>query len=185
VYSFNWSRCGAAMASLKSLIPALAKSLEMTPSALYERQRALVRAGLLKAKPGRGRGSGVEATPQSVAMLLIAILATDNLSETERMTKLIAGLKAEHGTCELTGQKTFASVLAALLASEHYVHKVEVLRGEQRARIDIHEAGRSEDYDRSTYFHGKKFKPVVPVAVSAELHAYLLSPIVKTLRGET
>jgi hypothetical protein len=117
-------------------------------------------------------------------MLLIAILATDNLSETERMTKLFAGLKAERGSDELTGKKTFAAVLAALLASEHYLHKVEVRRGEQVARIDYHEAHKSEDYDRSTYFRGKLFKPVVPVAVSAELHAYLLSPIVKMLRRD-
>lgn len=71
------------MASLKSLIPKLALALGMTPAAIYERQRALVRAGLIQQRPGHGPGSGVLATPQSVAMLLIAILATDSLSETE------------------------------------------------------------------------------------------------------
>jgi len=103
--------------SLKGLILVLAKHVDMTPAALYERQRALVRAGLLQSKPGRGPGSGVRATPQSVAMLLISILATGNLSETEELSKAIADLKSE-AKCLLTGKKTFATALTAVLASE-------------------------------------------------------------------
>ena len=52
------------MASLKSLIPELARALDMTSAALYERQRALVRASLLQQRPGHGPGSGVVATPE-------------------------------------------------------------------------------------------------------------------------
>jgi DNA-binding IscR family transcriptional regulator len=104
--------------SLKGLISVLAKHVDMTPAALYERQRALVRAGLLQAKPGRGPGSGVRATPESVSMLLISILATGNLSETEERSKLIADLKSETKLCPLTGKKTFATALATVLASE-------------------------------------------------------------------
>ena len=63
--------------SLKGLIPRLAHELGMTPDALYERQRALVRAGLLKGVEGKGPGSGVRATPYATALLLIAVLAAD------------------------------------------------------------------------------------------------------------
>jgi hypothetical protein len=104
--------------SLKGLIPLLAKGVGMTPAALYERQRALVRAGLLQTKPGRGPGSGVRATPETVAMLLISILATGNLSETEERSKAIADLKSEPNRCPITGKKTFGSALTAVLASE-------------------------------------------------------------------
>jgi hypothetical protein len=92
--------------SLKSFIPALAKSVDMTPAALYERQRALVRVGLLHGKSGKGPGSGVRATPESVAMLLIALLATGSVSEIEDHAMAVANLKSATKLCPLTGKKT-------------------------------------------------------------------------------
>jgi len=62
--------------SLKGLIPKLAKAVGMTPAAIYERQRALVHAGLLHPRSGRGPGSGVPADAKSVAILLISLLAS-------------------------------------------------------------------------------------------------------------
>ena len=103
--------------SLKSLIPALAKTLRLAPAALYERQRALVRANLLRNRPGRGPGSGVEFTPHSLALLLISLLATDSLSETEEATRALAKLKSAKGQCPLTGKKTFAQAVTAVLGS--------------------------------------------------------------------
>jgi DNA-binding IscR family transcriptional regulator len=104
--------------SLKAFIPVIAKVVDMTPAALYERQRALVRAGLLHSEGGRGPGSGVRATPESMAMLLISLLATGSLSDTETQTKIVASLKSKTKHCPLTGKKTFASALTAVLASE-------------------------------------------------------------------
>src|SRR5215211_4926587 len=73
LYTFHHSCNGVPMStSLKALIPAIAQVLEMNPATLYERQRALVRSGLLKTKSGRGPGSGVRASADSVAILLIA-----------------------------------------------------------------------------------------------------------------
>jgi len=121
VYVTIISKCLGAFVrdtSLKGVIQGIAKAVETTPAALYERQRALVRAGLLQSKPGRGPGSGVRATPESVAMLLISILATGNLSETEERSRVIADLKSETKSCPLTGKKTFAAALTAVLASE-------------------------------------------------------------------
>jgi hypothetical protein len=114
--------------SLKGLIPKLAEEVEMTPAALYERQRALVRAGLLQGEAGRGPGSGVRATPKSVALLLISL--TGSHSETEEHSKIVAGLKSEG--CSLTGETTFANALAAALASEDTAQRIrwiEVERG--------------------------------------------------------
>lgn len=106
--------------SLKAIIPALAFTFGMTAAALYERQRALVRAKLIKPERGRGPGSGVRATPESLAMLLISLLATDSLSEVETCTKAVALLKSKEASkrCPLTGQATFAAAVSAILGSD-------------------------------------------------------------------
>jgi hypothetical protein len=108
---------GPSMASLKTLIPELAHALDMKEASIYERQRALTRAGLLEMRPGRGPGSGVLATPESLAFLLIS-LTVPNLSEVERQTKALAILKTRRKRCSLTGKGTFVSALAAVLQSE-------------------------------------------------------------------
>jgi hypothetical protein len=95
----------------------------MTPAALYERQRALVRAGLLQAKRGRGPGSGVRLTANTVALLLIAVLATDSLSDTEEKARAVAKLRSAT-RCSLTGANTFGSALAAILASSDISKRV-------------------------------------------------------------
>ena len=120
--------------SLKGFIPELAKAVGMTPAALYERQRALVRAGLLHGESGRGPGSGVRATPESVAMLLIALLATDGLSETESEAKVVTNLKSGTKPCPLTGKKTFASALASALGSEDMARRIRWIEVERGAR---------------------------------------------------
>ena len=69
------------VAQSTSLIPELAPFFRLTPAALYERQRALVRLHHLPAPEGRGRGSGAEASPETLAKLVLAAMATDNLSD--------------------------------------------------------------------------------------------------------
>src|ERR1700686_3926052 len=59
--------------SLQGCLPDIADVLNANRTTLYERQRALVREGLLEALPGHGRGSGVRATPESIAMLTIGM----------------------------------------------------------------------------------------------------------------
>jgi hypothetical protein len=83
---------------------------------LYERQKALVRAGLLEAE-GRGPGKGVQTTPRAVALLLIAAVATDKYTETERRTREIASATSEGKLCPLTGAKTFLDALITILSS--------------------------------------------------------------------
>lgn len=99
-------------------MPGLAPMLGLTTEALYERQRALTRLGVLPVEKGRGPGSGVQATPQAVAALFIAALATDNLSEVDdRVTDLISA-PATRERCPLTKAPNFGVAIATLLTSK-------------------------------------------------------------------
>jgi hypothetical protein len=83
----------SAMFGLKWFIPLLSEFLHLSPAALYGRQRELVRAKLLAQAKGSGPGSGVRLSPDAVAMLLIAVLATDNVSDVKDEAPIFAGLK--------------------------------------------------------------------------------------------
>lgn len=173
--------------SLKSIIPALARATGLSPAAIYERQRALVRAGLLHGEAGWGPGSGVRATPESAALLLIAILATDVLAETAERTKLFFRLpsRAKPAVCSITGKKTFGAALTALLASKSMassVHKIYAGRDSDEARIDCLGSGRS--YFNSSYFGVRGPAKRRPMYVSAELVPFPLEPIANALHGE-
>jgi hypothetical protein len=119
-----------------------------TPAALYERQRVLMEAGLLQAVAGRGPGSGVRATPQSMAALLIALLATETVAETGERTAAVMKLKSASDTkrCPITGKKTFAEALTAILASEELARQIEffeVGRSGEKAGACIFRKGES------------------------------------------
>ena len=74
---------------LKSYCAEMADYLGITPLAVYERQRTLVRLGVLP-DAGPGRNKGVRASPGTVAPLLIAGLFVDNLSELDdRLVRLL------------------------------------------------------------------------------------------------
>ena len=139
------------MASLKTAIPELAGALDMKPASIYERQRALVRAGLLKMRPGRGPGSGVLATPESFAMLLIS-LTVPSLSEVARQTKIVAALKSETKRCPLTGKGTFASALTAVLRSEELANRVSFFRVDRGGL----------EFDATIAFDSKPGEPLSP-----------------------
>ncbi len=102
--------------SLKAYAPRLAWRLGTTPAALYERQRALVRDGMLDQSEGRGPGSGVQVGPYPVALLLVAVLATDSLSETAEKVRVFAMAKSTAGgRCPVTGEQTFVEAVASVL----------------------------------------------------------------------
>ena len=120
------------MSSLKGFIPGLAKLLSSTPLALYERQRALVRAGLLSSPKHnkRGPGGGIQATAPSVSLMLISMLSTDNLSAVEASAGAVAAAKRVPG-----GAKTpfppsfrFMDALAAVLAQQGLCREVDEVR---------------------------------------------------------
>lgn len=105
--------------SLKWFTPGLARLLGTTAPRLYEREQALIRAGILDAFPGRGPGSGVRATAPSVALLIIAMLAAETLRETESRTKEIAELTpVDAEQCPLRGTPSFLYALTDLVSSK-------------------------------------------------------------------
>jgi hypothetical protein len=168
--------------SLKGLIPRLAHELDMTPDALYERQRALVRAGLLKGVEGKGPGSGVRATPYATALLLIAVLATDSLSEVGERTKQFASLKAEAGSCPATGKKTFVSALAAILASPRLsrdAHTIIVDRGGHHGPSAHIGFIQDEEYDSWFVTKPRKSRSIGKLDIRASLRGWPLEGITK------
>lgn len=117
----------------------------MTPDALYERQRVLVRSGALAAPAGRGPGSGIRAMPATVTQVIIAVLATDNLSEIDEMARKLGSGRAEHDVCPLTGARDFVGALELIFASQVLAKKVfsiDVARSNLKATIVYQRKGR-------------------------------------------
>jgi hypothetical protein len=81
IHHFPWFRF--VMAGLKSFLYAVAPILDVSPAALYERQRALVNVGALKTTAGRGPGSGVPFTAENFSAILISLLAAESLSKVD------------------------------------------------------------------------------------------------------
>jgi hypothetical protein len=110
--------------SLQGCLPALAEVLNVNRTTLYERQRALVREGLLDALPGHGRGSGVRATPESVAMLTIGMLASVNLADVGPLARSFSEAGPIASKCPLTGGKTFHAALSRIFSDDLIAKRV-------------------------------------------------------------
>lgn len=110
--------------SLQGCLPALAEVLNVNRTTLYERQRALVREGLLDALPGHGRGSGVRATPESVAMLTIGMLASVNLADVGPLARSFSEAGSIASKCPLTGSKTFRAALSQIFSDDSIAKRV-------------------------------------------------------------
>jgi hypothetical protein len=104
------------MESLKKYSEKLARLMGTTPAALYERQRQLVRLKLLTVPEKTGPGGGVRATPANVAMLLLACLVTDNLSEISANVGKIARTTANEGRCHVTQAASLIAALTRILS---------------------------------------------------------------------
>jgi hypothetical protein len=112
---------------LKAFLPTLARLLgDQSAIALYERQKMLVIEGVLHPVPGRGPGSGVRATPETIAMLLIALLASG--SSGPRVRGLAEAITAPPGAppkpCGLTDATRFVDALARVLSDEALAARV-------------------------------------------------------------
>lgn len=165
------------MASLKGYIPKLANLLGMTPALLYERQRELVRSGLLVGKQGRGPGSGVEATPMSVAVLLIAATASNELSETTAKARELSETVRRRGKgrfleaiSELLGSSSKAETVAAITISRSYPHAKIVWRQGRGLRVSS---------GGDTFDGPLRTQP--PVRIMVEVDGSVVSEIAKDL----
>jgi hypothetical protein len=103
------------MSSLKAFLLQLADVIGTTPAALYERQRALVRQGVLRPLVGRGPGSGVKLSADAVAALLISMGAAGSLSEVDSRIIKYCEAQSAIGKCLFTNQKRLRGALAAIL----------------------------------------------------------------------
>lgn len=169
--------------SLKSYLPHLAGHVGVSFAALYERQRALLRAHLLGAADGRGPGSGVSLDYHTVAYLLIAILATDSLSDTVTAVRSIATAELVNRTkrCLLTGQRSFLDALAQILSRRQDLWKVlSVTVDRTRARAIIkYKRGSKSAF---SLFLGEEGELVSPLQIEATIDHRVLAEISKDLR---
>ncbi|MEH2501557.1 hypothetical protein V1290_000368 [Bradyrhizobium sp. AZCC 1578] len=181
------------MASLTSFLPKLVPHFEITPAAIYERQRALVRLGLLPRPHGRGRGAGALATPETAALICISLLATDNLSEMDdRITALAHAPIHTHYKrkyCRLTGATDFKNALSAIMGDVNLaqrVRSVDVRRKELEATVHWVKTGRAEFHyqgkntDLSSFQHRKDFVQH-SFTVEASLHGKAIGEIAAAL----
>jgi hypothetical protein len=91
------------MAGLKSFLPVMAETFGTTADALYNRQRVLARMGLLPSVAGKGPGSGVPLTADSLAVMIIALMAAETLHDVDDRVKGICEAKPDrHASSEET-----------------------------------------------------------------------------------
>jgi hypothetical protein len=109
------------------------------------------------------------ATPDAVAMMLIAALATDNLSDIDSRIGTLADQeaidrrtgKASH--CRITRTKTLREAVAAVLADSTKAEylQVEIARKANTARlVDINEDYRPTQFGRRTKVRGVELTAV-------------------------
>lgn len=121
------------MISLKSFLPTLSNYTALSVTALYERQRSLVRIGLFPAPKQSGRNSGgALASPRNVAIMLMSVLATDRLSEMDGRVAELLTLKPiqnfEYATvldcleAILDGRTAFSAAVVAVDRRRQLVH---------------------------------------------------------------
>lgn len=133
------------MFGLKGYLPVLAGHLNTTADVLYERQRKLTRSGLLIGASGRGPGSGVRISPPIVTLMVLAMMATDDLSEIDARAEWLSSQRSDKQRCPLTGASTFSGALELVLASEGIastVHDVTVRRSTLEGQIMFRPKGR-------------------------------------------
>jgi hypothetical protein len=98
------------------IIKPFAFDFGLSEFALYERQRALVRAGLLRLQGGRGPGGGIPATSRNVAIWLLGVLTAEAYAQVGA-TKNLKELLRQKGVCPLTGASNPLGAVEALLTS--------------------------------------------------------------------
>lgn len=156
--------------SLQGCLPDIAEVLNANRTTLYERQRALVREGLLEALPGHGRGSGVRATPESIAMLTIGMLASVSLADVGPLARSFGEAGSITSKCPLTGAKTFHAALSRIFSDDLIAKRVtgiSVQVNAGRAAIGFDGSNADQDMDfvlLKTSLEGRgaknvKFKP--------------------------
>lgn len=159
-------------ASLKAFIPRLSELLRLSPDAVYERQRALRADGLLDHIEGRGPGSGVRLSAESVAILVVALMATDSPTETPAATRRVIRLRRVSLDDAYPDWKVFGRALVKILDDKVLAGRVTALtffRSDKRVELKI--GGNYLEFG-STSLGGS-----VGIAVTASIRPYDLFEI--------
>ena len=178
------------MNSLTGFLPILVPHLGITQAAIYERQRALVRLGLLPKPTGRGRGSGATATPRAAALICLSVLVTDNLSEMDARVRALAQAPIDtwrkRKRCGLTGATTFVEALSAILADHHIASRtnsVSVQRQSLEGHISWRQA-KSKNLEVSQFGSWKHRMIRQSFTTTANLDGSALRQVAATLAAE-
>jgi hypothetical protein len=190
--TFLWFRL--LMAGLKTFLYAVAPMLGTTGATLYERQRALVAMGAIKAAEGRGPGSGAPLTAENFAAVLISLLATTNLSEVDkRVTALFAAklrkpapqhVKHHVGTAMRRPMPTFLSEVALMLGGKpsELIGSKKNLRGIRVSRFWRGQLAHGADVIQTDDFIVDG-SDRTPINITAEIERDVLEHLITFLRG--
>jgi hypothetical protein len=141
---------------LKAYLPRLAEIIGSTPASLYERQRALLRLGLLSAQPGRGPGSGVKLSADSLAVMIISILATENLSDIDKRVVRLCNARPTPGpTCNVTSARTLRQAVATVLSTPSFSREGDRLIG---LSVDRPHVAQISFFERGTKARSTRFE---------------------------
>jgi hypothetical protein len=78
----------------------------------------------LDSVPGRGPGSGVSGTPDSLAAFLICVMANANLVENVSFARAVMKGRPAGKMCPLTGATTFGDALTRIFADKALAERV-------------------------------------------------------------
>jgi hypothetical protein len=168
------------MQSLRAYCATLARLVESTSAAIYERQRLLVRAGLIDLE-GRGPGGGTKATPDNVALLLVGLLAVDTLADAERTVRAIARAKPMAGPREhILEARTFASGVSMILSDAElaaHTAKISVSRSSHHASIEFFGPVAKVPKGNWTLFYAHTGRPPPHYRIEARVDGVILRVI--------
>jgi hypothetical protein len=171
------------MIGLKTYLSTLSPLLGQSEEMLYERQRALVRQGLLDSVGGRGPGSGVRADESALSPFLISLLAHDILAHSHA-AELFCGMKNDAGKCPITGAKTFREGLEAVLGHEGLAEKTTgvMLHRNHPGRGYLHFVGRNNRFITSAFGHkGRALIPVSALRTSTSFGSDFITQVAKDI----
>jgi len=172
--------------SLKAYAPKLARLLQSTPNAVYERQRALGRAEQLDLGEGQGPGKGTRATAEGIALILISMLATDRLSHVEgRMRELVDAVEVRPlDDTPFKGHPKFVKALSFVLTQPtglaRRIIEISISRTCGRAVIVYHDIG-SRDPRVAELANAGATEP--PLRVQATLDGRVVEQIAADVRA--
>lgn len=187
------------MAGLKSFLYGVSPILGVSPLALYERQRALVTLGVLKAAEGRGPGSGVPLTAENVAAIVISLLTAQSLSKIDQYVIDMCNAQPE-GTLPLgrarnhwikLGKPTFLSDLGRVLTGQNPVWRHSESRARHICGIRVTRPWRGQIIDSPSganpiaYYPDDSDKFMISkfISITAEIEEEMLSNLITFTKG--